>query len=181
MSVKQLILGGARSGKSRLAERMALQSGLEVTYIATATVGDQEMSGRIDLHRSRRPDHWGLIEEPIALAQVLQQQAGDLRLLLVDCLTLWLSNLVCLEQDDILQREVDALLKLLPTLPGQVVFVSNEVGMGIVPMGELSRHFQDELGWLHQRIAQQCDRVVLTVAGLPHVLKPAGTVLNIND
>jgi adenosylcobinamide kinase/adenosylcobinamide-phosphate guanylyltransferase len=179
--VKQLILGGARSGKSRLAERLALQSGLEVTYIATATQCDREMSDRIDLHRSRRPEHWGLVEEPIALAQVLAQHAAESRLLLVDCLTLWLSNLVCLEQRDVLERETDALLQQLPTLPGQVVFVSNEVGMGIVPMGELSRHFQDQLGWLHQRVAAQCDRVVFTIAGLPHVLKPAGTLLNLAD
>ncbi|MEH6651498.1 MAG: bifunctional adenosylcobinamide kinase/adenosylcobinamide-phosphate guanylyltransferase [Motiliproteus sp.] len=179
--MQQLILGGARSGKSRLAEQLALRSGLEVTYIATATVGDQEMSERIELHRHRRPPHWGLIEEPIALAQTLQQQAGELRLLLVDCLTLWLSNLVCQEQKETLRRETDALLRVLPELPGQVVFVSNEVGMGIVPMGELSRIFQDELGWLHQRVAQQCDRVVLTVAGLPHVLKPAGSILDLGD
>lgn len=179
--MKQLILGGARSGKSRLAERLALQSGLPVTYIATASPGDQEMYQRIEKHRSRRPSSWRLVEEPIALAQVLEQQAGEVQLLLVDCLTLWLSNLVCLEQHGVLKREVDALMELLPRLPGQVIMVSNEVGMGIVPMGELSRHFQDELGWLHQRIAEQCDRVVLTVAGLPHVLKPAGTFIKTDD
>ena len=177
--MQQLILGGARSGKSQLAEELALRSGLEVSYIATATVDDQEMSQRIELHRQRRPHHWGLIEEPIALAQTLQQHAGELKLLLVDCLTLWLSNLICLEDKDALGRETDALLQILPKLPGQVIFVSNEVGMGIVPMGELSRVFQDELGWLHQRVAKQCDRVVLTVAGLPHVLKPAGSILDL--
>ncbi|RDE22644.1 bifunctional adenosylcobinamide kinase/adenosylcobinamide-phosphate guanylyltransferase [Motiliproteus coralliicola] len=175
--MKQLILGGARSGKSQLAERLAMQSGREVVYIATATVGDAEMESRIGLHRERRPEHWGLVEEPVALAQCLQQQAGELKLLLVDCLTLWLSNLICLEQHGVLRREVDALLQTLPQLPGEVILVSNEVGMGITPMGELSRHFQDELGLLHQRLAAQSDRVVLTVAGLPHVLKPAGTVL----
>lgn len=175
--MKQLILGGARSGKSQLAERLAMQSGLEVVYIATATVGDTEMESRVGIHKGRRPEHWRLVEEPVALAQCLQQQTGDLKLVLVDCLTLWLSNLICLEQHGVLQREVDALLKLLPNLPGEVIFVSNEVGMGITPMGELSRHFQDELGRLHQQLASQCERVILTVAGLPHVLKPAGSVL----
>ncbi|MEH6470857.1 MAG: bifunctional adenosylcobinamide kinase/adenosylcobinamide-phosphate guanylyltransferase [Halopseudomonas sp.] len=179
--MKQLILGGARSGKSRLAEQLALQSGLQVSYIATATVGDAEMAARIEQHRSRRPDHWNLLEEPIALAQVLQQQAGELGLLLVDCLTLWLSNLICAEQPELLRREVDALLEVLPQLPGHVIFVSNEVGMGIVPLGELSRQFQDEMGWLQQRVAEHCDRVVFTVAGLPHVLKPAGTILKLES
>lgn len=179
--MQQLILGGARSGKSRLAEQLALRSGLEVSYIATATVGDQEMSERIELHRQRRPHNWGLVEEPIALAQTLQQHAGELRLLLVDCLTLWLNNLICQDDKDALRRETDALLQMLPKLPGEVIFVSNEVGMGIVPMGELSRLFQDEQGWLHQRVAKHCDRVVLTVAGLPHVLKPAGSILDLGD
>ena len=176
--MKQLILGGARSGKSRLAERLALQSGLEVTYVATATAGDPEMSARIQLHQQRRPSHWRLVEEPIALAQVLQQHAGELQLLLVDCLTLWLSNLICLEQPARLRQELDALLELLPRLPGQIILVSNEVGMGIVPMGELSRLFQDEMGLLQQRVASDCDRVIVTLAGLPLVLKPAGTLLN---
>ncbi|MEH6822769.1 MAG: bifunctional adenosylcobinamide kinase/adenosylcobinamide-phosphate guanylyltransferase [Motiliproteus sp.] len=179
--MKQLILGGARSGKSRLAERLALQSGLEVTYIATASAGDAEMQQRIQHHRDRRPSHWHLVEEPLALAQVLQQHAGHLNLLLVDCLTLWLSNLICLEQPAELQRQREALLTVLPTLPGQIILVSNEVGMGIVPMGALSRQFQDEMGLLQQRVAACCERVVLTVAGLPHVLKPAGTFLKIED
>lgn len=178
--MKQLILGGARSGKSRLAERLALQSGLKVTYIATATADDEEMSTRISLHQQRRPSHWQLVEEPIALAQMLQQHAGKLQLLLVDCLTLWLSNLICLEQPDKLRQELDALLDVLPQLPGQIIFVSNEVGMGIVPLGALSRQFQDEMGVLQQRVASDCDRVIVTLAGLPMVLKPAGTLLNID-
>ncbi len=179
--MKQLILGGARSGKSRLAERLALQSGFEVTYIATASAGDAEMQQRIQQHRDRRPSHWHLVEEPLALAQVLQQHAGHQDLLLVDCLTLWLSNLICLEQPTELRRQRDALLTVLPTLPGQIILVSNEVGMGIVPMGALSRQFQDEMGLLQQHVAACCERVVLTVAGLPHVLKPAGTFLKIED
>jgi adenosylcobinamide kinase/adenosylcobinamide-phosphate guanylyltransferase len=169
--VKELILGGARSGKSALAEGRALRSGLNVTYIATATQGDDEMSNRIAKHQERRPAEWGLVEEPVALAEVLVQQAAAGRCLLVDCLTLWLTNLLCSEQAYLLEKEKAALLEVLPQLPGHIIFVSNEVGMGIVPMGELSRRFQDETGWLHQQIAASCDRVVLTVAGLPHVLK----------
>jgi adenosylcobinamide kinase/adenosylcobinamide-phosphate guanylyltransferase len=179
--VKQLILGGARSGKSRLAEKLAVQSGLEVTYIATATANDKEMQRRIEQHRDRRPSHWGLVEEPFALAQVLGLHAGHGRLLLVDCLTLWLSNLICREQPVELRRELDALLEILPDLPGEIILVSNEVGMGIVPMGELCRQFQDEMGLLQQRIAERCERVVVTLAGLPLVLKPAGTYLSMED
>ncbi len=166
--MKELILGGARSGKSVLAENLALESGLEVIYIATATALDQEMAKRVEHHQQRRPDDWKLIEEPIYLAATLEQYAAKDRVILVDCLTLWLSNLLHAEQLKI-QRE--ALLQLLPHLPGRLIMVSNEVGMGIVPMGELSRRFQDEAGRLHQMLAQQCERVILTVAGLPHILK----------
>jgi adenosylcobinamide kinase/adenosylcobinamide-phosphate guanylyltransferase len=179
--VKQLILGGARSGKSRLAEKLAQQSGLTVTYVATATANDQEMQRRIEQHRDRRPSHWRLVEEPLALAEVLERHAGHEQLLLVDCLTLWLSNLICREQPALLQRELDALLEVLPALPGEIILVSNEVGMGIVPMGELCRQFQDEMGLLQQRVAEHCERVVVTMAGLPLVLKPAGTHLTIKD
>ena len=168
--MRELILGGARSGKSRLAEQLAQESGLQVVYIATAAAGDREMALRIEQHRQRRPQDWQLIEEPIALAKVLQQQAAAGRCLLVDCMTLWLSNLLMAGDEDLAQRR-EQLLALLPNLPGRVIFVSNEVGMGIVPMGELSRRFQDESGLLHQALAQSCERVILTVAGLPHTLK----------
>lgn len=171
--MKELILGGARSGKSRLAEKYAVNSGLAVVYLATATSGDGEMAQRIRIHRERRPAQWTLIEEPVALADTLRREARDDRCLLVDCLTLWMSNLLCLDQPGLLTQEVDALLAVLPGLPGRVILVSNEVGMGIVPMGELSRRFQDEVGRLHQELAARCDRVILTVAGLPHQLKPS--------
>ncbi|HEY5718275.1 MAG TPA: bifunctional adenosylcobinamide kinase/adenosylcobinamide-phosphate guanylyltransferase [Motiliproteus sp.] len=170
--MKDLILGGARSGKSQLAERLATQSGLEVVYIATATALDGEMQSRIKHHQRRRPTAWGLIEEPLALAATLAREASSERCLLVDCLTLWLTNLLCLEQPERLQQELDALDRVLPQLPGHIILVSNEVGLGIVPLGELSRQFQDQNGWLQQRLAGLCDRVILTVAGLPHQLKP---------
>jgi adenosylcobinamide kinase/adenosylcobinamide-phosphate guanylyltransferase len=171
----QLILGGARSGKSRLAETLATDSGLSVTYIATSQPLDGEMSARVAHHRERRPAEWGLIEEPIELARVLRENARPNHCLLVDCLTLWLTNLLMLEDPDRLKQERETLLQTLATLPGEIIFVSNETGMGVVPLGELTRRYVDEAGWLHQALAERCQRVVLTVAGLPLTLK--GTAL----
>jgi adenosylcobinamide kinase/adenosylcobinamide-phosphate guanylyltransferase len=167
----ELILGGARSGKSRLAEQRAADSGLRVTYIATSQALDGEMAARIEHHRARRPAHWGLVEEPLALAQVLREQAAPERCLLVDCLTLWLTNLLMLDDAARLAAERQALLETLPELPGRVILVSNETGLGVVPLGELSRRYVDEAGWLHQALAAACQRVTFTVAGLPMVLK----------
>ncbi len=169
--MKELILGGVRSGKSRLAEQHALASGLEVFYIATATMGDDEMRQRIAHHRQQRPSTWQLIEEPLKLTTVLQQHAAEDRCLLVDCLTLWLTNLLLSDEELMLARERDALIEQLPDLPGHIILVSNETGMGIVPEAELARRFGDEAGRLHQNLAKISDRVILTVAGLPHVLK----------
>jgi len=166
-----LILGGARSGKSRLAEQLAERSGLPVTYIATSEPLDGEMNARVQLHRERRPSSWGLIEEPLALAQVLRANASADRCLLVDCLTLWLTNLLMLDNAERLLAERTALLECLAELPGEVILVSNETGLGVVPLGELTRRYVDEAGWLHQAIAERCQRVVLTVAGLPLTLK----------
>lgn len=167
----ELILGGARSGKSRLAERLALHSGLPVTYVATAQAGDGEMSARIHQHRERRPAQWGLVEEPLALADTLERLASPQCCVLVDCLTLWVTNLLLYEDGWRLRGEIDALLETLPRLPGRIILVSNETGLGVVPMGELSRRYVDEAGWLHQSLAEVSERVVFTVAGLPMVLK----------
>ncbi|KMM86492.1 adenosylcobinamide kinase /adenosylcobinamide-phosphate guanylyltransferase [Pseudomonas taetrolens] len=167
----QLILGGARSGKSRLAEKLASESGLAVTYIATSQPLDGEMNERVRHHRERRPAHWGLIEEPVELARVLRDNASADSCLLVDCLTLWMTNLLMLDDPLQLGAERDALLECLAELPGEIVFVSNETGMGVVPLGELTRRYVDEAGWLHQALAAHCQRVVLTVAGLPLMLK----------
>lgn len=171
--MKELFLGGARSGKSALAEQRAVDSGLPVTYIATARALDREMADRIAHHQARRPAQWLLVEEPLALADTLVAEAREDRCLLVDCLTLWVSNLLCLEQPERLQQELDQLDDVLPSLPGRIILVGNEVGLGIVPLGELSRAFQDHNGWLHQRLAKTCDRVILAVAGLPQLLKPS--------
>ncbi|WP_339463540.1 bifunctional adenosylcobinamide kinase/adenosylcobinamide-phosphate guanylyltransferase [Pseudomonas sp. EA_105y_Pfl2_R69] len=167
----ELILGGARSGKSRLAERLAAESGLAVTYIATSQPLDGEMNERIQHHRERRPAHWGLVEEPLALARVLREQAAVDKCLLIDCLTLWLTNLLMLDDPARLSAERDALLDCLSGLPGRIILVSNETGLGVVPLGELTRRYVDEAGWLHQALAERCERVVFSVAGLPMVLK----------
>ncbi|WP_434572446.1 bifunctional adenosylcobinamide kinase/adenosylcobinamide-phosphate guanylyltransferase [Pseudomonas sp. Z3-8] len=171
----QLILGGARSGKSRLAEKLAAGTGLAVTYIATSQPLDGEMNQRVAQHRARRPAEWALVEEPLALAQVLRETAASERCLLVDCLTLWLTNLLMLDDADRLAAEREALLDCIGALPGEIIFVSNETGLGVVPLGELTRRYVDEAGWLHQALAERCQRVVLTVAGLPLTLK--GTAL----
>ncbi len=171
--MQALILGGARSGKSRYAETLAQQSGCEVVYIATATASadDAEMHARIAHHRASRPAHWQTLEEPLALAATLQQHAAPGRLLLVDCLTLWLTNLLCLEDTSRLHTETLALLECLPHLPGDTLLVSNEVGLGIVPLGELTRRYVDHAGQLHQQLAAQLAAVVFMVAGLPLPLK----------
>jgi len=166
-----LILGGARSGKSALAERLASASGREVVYLATAQAGDEEMARRIAHHRARRPVAWRCVEEPLALAAALQAQARADRCLLVDCLTLWLSNLLADGEAERFERERAALLAVLPALPGEIVLVSNEVGLGIVPLGELTRRFVDEAGRLHQALAASCERVLFVAAGLPLALK----------
>lgn len=165
-----LILGGTGSGKSRLAERFASDSGLTVTYIATATAGDKAMQARIARHQIRRPKAWQLCEEPIHLAKILVDHAGEDHCLLVDCLTLWLTNCL-IKNKAIWTQEKQALLDSLSDLPGKIIFVSNETNMGITPMGELSRQFCDQAGHLHQQLARQCQQVIFTVAGLPQYLK----------
>lgn len=169
--MRTLILGGARSGKSGLAERLARDSGREVVYIATAQAHDAEMAARISHHRDRRPAHWQSVEEPLALADTLRAYAHPDRCVLVDCLTLWLSNLLGDADDKRLGHECEALLDVLPALPGELLFVSNEVGLGVVPMGELTRRFVDEAGRLHQAMAARCERVLFVAAGLPLPLK----------
>lgn len=169
----ELILGGARSGKSAQAERLAQASGLDCVYIATATAGDGEMAERIRHHQQRRDSRWHTVEEPLALAQVLMREASSRRCLLVDCLTLWLTNLLIDEDTERFAREREALLHVIQELPGRILLVSNEVGQGVVPMNALARRFVDEAGWLHQALARDSDRVLFVVAGLPQVLKGA--------
>ncbi len=181
--MRELIIGGARSGKSVLAEKRAAHSGLRVVYVATAQALDGEMERRIAHHKARRPAHWGLVEAPLDLAAALRAHAAPDTCLLVDCLTLWLSNLLfaglAAKQAEagepvgcaLFAGEVQALIDALPHLPGEVVLVSNEVGWGVVPMAAVSRLFADEQGRLNQRVAAACERVTLVAAGLPLALK----------
>lgn len=169
--MQQLILGGVRSGKSRYAQQLAQESDKPVTLIATATAGDEEMLERIRRHQQDRPAHWQVIEEPLALSAALQQSDDPGAIVLVDCLTLWLTNLLLDSDPQRLEQEQDKLLTCLPSLQADLLLVSNEVGQGIIPADPLSRRFADETGRLHQRLARVCDRVTLITAGLPQILK----------
>jgi adenosylcobinamide kinase/adenosylcobinamide-phosphate guanylyltransferase len=163
-----LVLGGARSGKSAHAERLVEAAG-GGTYLATAEALDREMAERVAHHRARRGDLWRTVEEPLDLVGALQASAVAGRPVLVDCLTLWVSNLMFAERD--LETETARLVAALPGLAGPVVLVSNEVGLGIVPDNALARRFRDAAGRLNQAVAAQCDRVLFIAAGLPLVLK----------
>lgn len=167
----ELVLGGARSGKSRYAEQRALSGEFECIYIATAQEGDAEMAARIRHHREHRVGFSATIEEPVALARIIAQQMSASRCLLIDCLTLWLTNLLLLNDESRLAQERSALFDMLAQARGNILLVSNEVGQGIVPADALSRRFIDESGRLHQQLAALCDRVVFVVAGLPQILK----------
>lgn len=171
-----LILGGARSGKSAHAARLAEQSGKQVIYLATATALDHEMQERIRRHQQDRPSHWQLVEAPRLLPEAIATHAATDRCLLVDCLTLWLTNLLH-DTDGTplpapqLQQQFQALGQALAEAKGDIVLVANEVGLGIMPLGELTRRFVDEAGRLNQALAQQADRVLFIAAGLPLTLK----------
>lgn len=167
----QLILGGARSGKSRLAEQTAISTQLAVTYVATAQALDSEMQSRIAHHQNQRPAHWSLVEEPLFLAKTLQKIDRPNQIILVDCLTLWLTNLLLLEDQDVQAFECEQLIEVLPKLQSEIILVSNETGLGVVPLGEISRRFVDEAGRLHQALGQIADKVVFCVAGFPMILK----------
>ena len=167
-----LVLGGARSGKSRQAERLVLGSGLAPVYVATAEALDAEMAKRIAEHRARRGAGWRTIEAPLDLVGTLRRECDAGHAVLVDCLTLWLTNLMVAGRP--VRAEMARLIELLPSLPGTLVLVSNEVGLGVVPTDAMARAFIDDAGWLHQRIAEQADVVVFMAAGLPlHLKLPA--------
>ena len=183
-----LILGGARSGKSAFAERLAASSGRTVTYIATATAGDDEMRARIAYHRTSRPQEWHTIEEPLDLAGAVRQAYRFADVLLLDCVTLWLGNMLSQEPgqrenddksieelrirsnlfDEACLKQVDALLAVVQSaeLNKTLIVVTNEVGLGVVPAYPLGRVYRDTLGYVNQRLAQAADRVYLMVAGM---------------
>jgi adenosylcobinamide kinase/adenosylcobinamide-phosphate guanylyltransferase len=177
------IVGGARSGKSAYAEHLATESGLPVTYIATAGTpegahADAEFAARIAHHRARRPAHWGLVVAPLDLAGALDRAATPGQCVLIDCLTLWLANLLCPPESEAPLPDWGARLDAFAAACERakqadctVLVVSNEIGMGVVPMGAATRLYVDELGRLNQRIAALANRATLVAAGLPLVLK----------
>ena len=150
---------------------MAAAQSRAVTLIATATAQDDEMRQRIERHRAHRPRDWIVIEEPVLLAAALQRTCAPTHTVIVDCLTLWLTNLLCGEDQGALPRESAQLLEALPRLRGDCILVSNEVGFGIIPASPLARRFADEAGTLHQLLGALCDRVILMAAGLPLTIK----------
>lgn len=164
-----LVLGGARSGKSAVAEAEVMATGLEPIYLATAEARDGEMAERIARHKARRGQAWKTLEEPLELIDVLIEHAGPRRAILVDCLTLWLSNLMAAERDPV--AEGDRLAVALADAAGPVVLVSNEVGQGIVPDNALARRFRDEAGLIHAKVAAVAGRVLFVTAGLTQTLK----------
>lgn len=167
------ILGGARSGKSGRAQRLAEASGGRPVLIATAQAFDDEMRDRIARHRAERGAAWTTIEAPIDLPGAIAQLADGVgSVIVVDCLTLWITNLILAERD--IEAASAALLAACGATPHPVILVSNETGFGIVPLDPLSRRFRDEAGRLHQRVAAAADEVTLMVAGLPMTVKPRG-------
>jgi adenosylcobinamide kinase/adenosylcobinamide-phosphate guanylyltransferase len=177
---RTLIIGGARSGKSAYAEQLAARAGKPVVYIATAAAGDSEMAERIAQHRQRRDPDWITVEEPIALGAAIARHAGAL--VLVDCLTVWLSNLLfsqhtefpevgAIDAPPAFEQQRAGLLQAVEQASGDLILVSNEVGLGVVPLGAVSRWFVDQSGRLNQALAARCERVVFMAAGLPLALK----------
>ncbi len=169
-----LVFGGTRSGKTAYALKLALMSGLKPIMLATAQVQDDEMRERVAAHKLERGPQWELCEEPLALANALRQLARPHHIVVVDCLTLWLSNLMLDAQD--IEQETRALAVEVTKIGGPVIFVSNELGLGTVPGHALTRKFRDAQGRLNQVMAQACDRVVVVQVGLAQVLKPASPV-----
>lgn len=166
-----LVLGGARSGKSRIAQELAIASNLPVVYIATATALDAEMAARIQHHQHNRPSEWRLRECPLDLAAALQEETQQPQTILVDCLTLWLNNQLFENPEQDFSVLFNALVNSLSANKANVIFVANEVGLGIIPLGEISRKFVDEAGRLNQQLAQIADKVLFVAAGLPLTLK----------
>ncbi|MEA3389882.1 bifunctional adenosylcobinamide kinase/adenosylcobinamide-phosphate guanylyltransferase [Sphingobium sp. CCH11-B1] len=167
-----LVLGGARSGKSRHAQARAEATGLDRLFVATAQAFDDEMRDRIDRHRQERSESWRTVEAPVDIAAALDAHAAPDRVILVDCLTLWTTNLILGDHD--VTRATDALVSALARAAGPVILVANEVGLGIVPDNALARRFRDAAGLVNQHVAAACAEVQFLAAGLPLTLKQQG-------
>lgn len=169
MPIRTLVIGGQRSGKSRYAEELVAASGLAPVYIATGTAGDASMRDRIDAHRARRGEGWRTVEEPLDLAGAVSRESGPGFHVLVDCLTLWVANLIAEGRDP--GAEVRGVVEALARVGGPVTIVTGEVGLGVIPDNALARRYADALGETNQAIAAAVDRVILVSAGLPLTLK----------
>ncbi|BFM49606.1 bifunctional adenosylcobinamide kinase/adenosylcobinamide-phosphate guanylyltransferase [Marinomonas sp. THO17] len=169
--MKHLVIGGVRSGKSAFAQQLVAEYHKPVCYVATSQVLDDEMAQRVARHKDNRPSDWQLIEEPIELARVLNELSGTNKAVIVECLSLWLSNLLCLENQDTFTEQHASLMKAVEGFKGDLIMVSSEVGMGIMPMNALARRFGDEAGLLNQALVKLTDRVTFVAAGLPMPLK----------
>lgn len=167
--MKYFVLGGARSGKSHHAQRLAQSLGTNLVYMATAEAGDEEMSQRIARHIADRDETWKTVEAPIDLRAAIDSTCRGDVVVLVDCLTLWLSNILLAEMD--VPQEIDRLVQAIASVDSNLVLVSNEVGLGLVPGNALGRQFRDEQGRLNRQIASVCDKVEFIAAGLPILLK----------
>jgi adenosylcobinamide kinase / adenosylcobinamide-phosphate guanylyltransferase len=174
-----LIIGGARSGKSAFGERLAARLSDQVLYVATAQALDEEMRERIHKHRAARPPHWQTLEASLQVEQAIEQAVGPAELVLLDCLTLLVSNVILQDGDDVtietarprVEAEIEGLLRVSQKHSKPIIIVSNEVGMGVIPPYPLGRIYQDLLGWANQRVAAQADQVYLLIAGLPVEIK----------
>lgn len=169
--MKHLVLGGVRSGKSAFAQEQIAACGKPVCYVATSQVWDDDMADRVRQHKDNRPSEWQLIEEPLALASVLHSLNSPEQAVIVECFTLWMTNLLCLEDEGRLEEEKQALLNAVDVFEGDLVLVSSEVGLGIMPMNALARRFGDEAGAMNQALAKLTNRVTFVAAGLPLPLK----------
>ena len=169
--MKHLVLGGVRSGKSAFAQEQVAACGKPVCYVATSQVWDADMADRVRLHKDNRPKEWRLIEEPVALASVLHSLNSPDQAVIVECFALWMTNLLGLENEVRLEEEKQALLMAIEVFEGDLVLVSSEVGLGIMPMNALARRFGDEAGAMNQALAKLTDRVTFVAAGLPLPLK----------
>ncbi|MEO0911078.1 MAG: bifunctional adenosylcobinamide kinase/adenosylcobinamide-phosphate guanylyltransferase [Pseudomonadota bacterium] len=163
------VLGGARSGKSAFAEGLVLKSTLKPVYVATGRAFDDEMVSRIEQHQERRGDSWESVEEPLALVDALRQSSHEGRMILVDCLTFWITNLMMAEAN--VKKEAEQLADFLSEATVPMVIVSNEVGLGVVPENQMAREFVDLSGLVHQRVAEVCDQMYFVTAGIPQKLK----------
>ena len=176
--MKTLILGGVRSGKSRYAEQLAIESAKKLqgklVYIATSQPQDKEMQQRVAEHQAQRKlsgEDWLTVEENLYLSNTIETLTNANTTILIDCLTLWMTNLLCHSDNQLLETETQKILELLPKLTGNIIFVSNETGLGIVPMDKLTRQFVEKMGLFHQNLASVCEHVDFVVVGLPMKIK----------